>query len=229
MKLSVKLLLALVVFFFSLHVVNALYVRSYLNEHISGDNLREGFVGKKMKPFKHLKVVSFSENRAVVKVEKAPDFQAKYFFDMEDKVNFENKGDTLLVTLEKGYYDIENNRGAFPVIVSCPELESVYAQNGSMNFVDFSNPKIQIFANQGHVRFEGKQNVKELVLNLTNESSLNFYLFEPYRLEKISAKISNKSTLSMPEVYPSEIYLENTDDCKLELNGATLKKIKPLK
>lgn len=229
MKLSVKLLLALAIVFFSLQIVNALYIRSYLKGHICGDNLGEGFAGKKVRPFKHLKVMASSENGGMVKIENASEFQVKYIFQLEDKLNFENRGDTLLVTLEEGYYKIENNKGAFPVVVSCPELESVDIQNSSVKFVDYNNPKIKINANHGQVRFEDKQYIKELDLNLDNESSLNFYLFEPYKLDKIVAKMSKGSTISMPDVFPSEFYLKNTDDCKLELNGATMKKVKPLK
>ncbi len=229
MKLSVKLLLALAIVFFSLQIVNALYIRNYLKGHISGDNLGEGFAGKKVRPFKHLKVMASSENGGMVKIENASEFQVKYIFQLEDKLNFENRGDTLLVTLEEGYYKIENNKGAFPVVVSCPELESVDIQNSSVKFVDYNNPKIKINANHGQVRFEDKQYLKELDLNLANESSLHFYLFEPYKLDKIVAKMSNGSTISMPDVFPTEFYLKNTDDCKLELNGATMKKVKPLK
>jgi hypothetical protein len=228
MKLSVKLLFALAIVFCSLQIVNALYIRSYLNGHINGDNLGEGFAGKKVRPFKHIKVVASSENGGIVKIENGPEFQVKYFFQLENKVNFENKGDTLLVTLEEGYYDIENNKGAFPVVVSCPKFESVDVQNASIKFEDYNNPKIKINANHGLIRFEGELYIKELELELTDSSDLNFYVFKPYTLDKIVAKMSNASIISMPDVFPSEFYLKNTDDCKLELNGATLKLIKPL-
>jgi len=224
MKLSIKLLLAMISIFLVLIVLNAFSLKRKWEKIDKNDHYTD-FKKLSNMPFKYLKVSTVEGMIGKVNISKSQNFQIHVSPFWSDRVITKILKDTLYVEFLK---DSKGKTHEFDdyekvVVIECPEVGQIETNNVTV-VIDSLNQKALSLFGKGYGSFESKSlTISDIILVLRDNSSCNFHPQKQLKLTSLDADLSPKSYLNMRAVFPQKIKMVNGPETGLEMNGATLK------
>lgn len=222
MKRSFKILISIPLILMVLFIINAFSLKSNWDKT---DKKEKYLSYKKLynQPFKYIKTYAKSGGYGKVCIDYDTKGQVYISNSWEDKVRVSIKNDTLnieFLNIPKGGFEGDNLDKM--VIVTNPDVKSIESNNVSIEIENLTQDYLTLRGN-GFGRFEFlSMNVKNLDIDLDENSSCNFFLKKIQHLNAIKGNIKGKASLNISVLFPEKIDIKNGPETGLELNGATL-------